>query len=188
MKRELLYLGILAALAGLSAWFLATVKTSIRDSTFVDENVPRLYADNFQLVHTNQQGTRNYTLTAPRLVQLPGQEGTQVQQPAMDIFEQGDLPVWLLRAETGWVSADNEIIQLETVTFTRPATSGKYPMILTTSKLTLYPKRDFAETAEPVRMDSPNSQITATGLKAYLDEDRLELLSEVRGHHVPAKP
>lgn len=188
MKRELLYLGILAALAGLSAWFLATVKTSIRDSTFVDENVPRLYADNFQLVHTNRQGTRNYTLTAPRLVQLPGQEGTQVQQPAMDIFEHGDLPVWLLRAETGWVSADNEVIQLETVTFTRPATSGKYPMILTTSKLTLYPKRDFAETAEPVRMDSPNSQVTAKGLKAYLDEDRLELLSEVRGRHVPAKP
>lgn len=188
MKRELLYLGLLAALAGLSAWFLATVQTSIRDSTFVDENVPRLYADNFQLVRMNPQGTRSYTLTAPRLVQLPGQEGTQVQQPAVDIFEHGTQPVWLLRAETGWVSADNEIIQLETVTFTRPATSGKYPMTLTTSKLTLYPRKDFAETAAPVRMDSPDSQVTATGLKAYLDENRLELLAEVRGRYVPAKP
>jgi lipopolysaccharide export system protein LptC len=54
---------------------------------------------------------------------------------------------------------------------------------LTTQALTLYPERDYAETAQSVRIQTAGSNTTATGMQVFLNDGRLELLSNVRGQH-----
>jgi lipopolysaccharide export system protein LptC len=188
MNQEIIYIGALAAVAGLTALLLSSIESSLNENSYESDDIPRLYIDQFTLNSIDEQGLLRHTFSAPALVQLPGQEGTRVQHPEMDIFENGQTRIWLLRAEQGWLSPDSDILRLQTVTATRPATSGKYPMVLTTSKLTLYPDEDYAETAEPVRMESPRMTITGTGLEAYLDEERLKLLADARGHYVSIAP
>lgn len=188
MNREIAFIGVLAGLAGLTAIFLSSLQSTLNENDSDNDDVPRLYMDNFKINRIDNQGLLKYTFTAPHLVQLPNQQGTRVERPEMTIFENGRTLIWSLRAEKGWLSPDNDIIRLETVNATRPPASGKYPMVLTTSALTLYPEKDFAETTEPVRMESPQVTITGTGLEAYLDQERLNLLSEVRGHYDSPAP
>jgi lipopolysaccharide export system protein LptC len=49
--------------------------------------------------------------------------------------------------------------------------------------LTLFPDRDYAETAQSVRIEDADNVTTAVGMHVYLNDGRLELLSTVRGQH-----
>ena len=49
--------------------------------------------------------------------------------------------------------------------------------------MTVLPEKDYAETRQPVRIVAANGVTTATGMKAYLNEGRMLLLSNVRGQH-----
>lgn len=189
MRRGILYLGGLAVLALLSSWFLSTVESSLRESTPVDSELPVLYMDNFLATRMNVDGIREYTLASPHLVQLPGQGGTHLERPDIDVFADGQIRSWLIRAEQGWIAPQHEIIRLEeAVSITRPPASGKPPVVITTRNLVLHPDAGYAETVEPVRMETPDGVVDAIGLKAYLHEERLELLSEVRGNYAPPQP
>lgn len=188
MRQGLVYLGILALLAAVSTWFLSTVESSLRDETIANAEAPILYMDHFLATRMNAQGFREYTLAAPHMVQLSGQQGSRLEQPEMNVFQDQTLS-WVIRAKQAWVAPDTELIRLEqAVSITRPASSGKQPVTVTTRNLLLYPEQGFAETAEPARMETPNGWMTALGLKAYLDTEQLELLSTVRGIYEPSTP
>jgi lipopolysaccharide export system protein LptC len=174
---------ILAALAILSGWLLITVKSTLYEA---DKNtsIPPLYMDNFQATRMNIQGIREYTLTANHLVQLPGEQGTRVEQPKIAMFQNGQIREWLLSAEHAWIAPDNQLIRLEQgVSLSRPLTSGKRPVVITSRVLLIYPDQDLAETTEAVHAETPGGVVDAVGLKARLNEEQLELLSDVRGSY-----
>ena len=50
------------------------------------------------------------------------------------------------------------------------------------------PDSRYAETAAPARAVTPGGELRAVGVRAYLDQERLELLSEVRGVCESPKP
>ncbi|MCY1250003.1 Lipopolysaccharide export system protein LptC [compost metagenome] len=56
-------------------------------------------------------------------------------------------------------------------------------LLLTTTRMTVFPDEDLAQTEQPVRIQEPNGVTTATGMKAYLKDSRMLLLSNVRGQH-----
>ncbi len=55
--------------------------------------------------------------------------------------------------------------------------------IITSSRMTVFPQKQYAETAQPVRIDGLGGVTTGTGMKAYLKESRMNLLSNVRGQY-----
>ena len=55
--------------------------------------------------------------------------------------------------------------------------------ILTTSRLSVFPEREYAETEQAVRIETVNGVTTANGMQAFLNDGRLLLLSNVRGQH-----
>ncbi len=188
-SRELLYLGLLLGLAALSSWFLSTVESSLREPVQENDNLPPLYMDNFLATHMDKQGLRKYTLAAPQLIQLPDPLGTWMEHPSIEIYENGRVRQWLIQAEEGWIAPDNDTIKLkETVTMTRPASSGKRPVVITTRNVFIYPNDNIAETAEAAHMETPGGVVDAIGVKALLNQEQLQLLSEVRGTYEAAKP
>lgn len=188
MGQGIVYLGILAVLAALSTWLLSTVESSLREETVPHTKAPTLYMDHFLATRMNAQGTREYTLASPHVVQLPDQQGTRLEQPVMTVF-QDQVSTWMIQAEHAWIAPDNALIRLEqAVSIVRPASSGKPPMTITTRNLLLRPEQGFAETSEPARMETPGGLVTAKGLKAFLHTQQLELLSKVRGIYEPSAP
>jgi lipopolysaccharide export system protein LptC len=141
-------------------------------------------------VRLNIAGLRESVIEAPQLAQLPNHLGTRIEQPVLDWYQpDGQTREWRLQAEQGWVAADQQSVRLEgEVKMVRTADSGKPPMTITTRDVLVRPDERYAETAAPTRAVTPHGEFRAVGVRAWLDQERLELLSEVRGVYESPKP
>ncbi len=71
---------------------------------------------------------------------------------------------------------------IDRVRVERSDASGQ-PLILTTTRLTVRPDENYAQTSQPVRIEAKSGVTTGTGMKAYMDKNQTHLLSNVRGYH-----
>jgi lipopolysaccharide export system protein LptC len=183
------YLAGLLLLAGSSYGLLRWVEFSMREPVPVESQAPVLTIERFRAVRTSVAGLREYVVEAPLLRQLPGQLGTRIERPVLDWYQpDGETREWRLRADQGWVAADQRSMRLEgAVVMTRAAASGKPPVEVTTRDVLIRPADRYAETAAPARAVTPGGELRAVGVRAYLDREQLELLSEVRGYYEPSK-
>ena len=92
---------------------------------------------------------------------------------------------WDLRADTGYILPDRNIIQLagDVVASTRGDTQA--PVRINTDYLELDTETYIANTDREVTIDYSNNKVFATGLRAYLKEERLQLVSNVNGKFIP---
>ena len=187
--RGILSLTGLAVLAGLSYGLLRWVESSLREPAPAESGEPVLIIEQVRAVRLNTAGVREYVVEAPRLWQLPGQGGIRIEQPVVDWYQpDGQTREWRLRADQGWIAADYQLLRLEgTVVMDRAADSGKPPATITTRDVAVHRADRYAETAAPVRAVIPEGELHAVGARAWLDQERLELLSEVRGSYEPPK-
>lgn len=188
--RGMLSLTGLALLASLSYGLLRWVESELREPTPAESQKPVLIIERFRAVRLNIAGQRESVIAAPRLAQLPNHLGTRIEQPALDWYQpDGQTREWRLQAEHGWVSADQQSVRLEgEVTMVRTADSGKPPMTITTRDVLVRPGERYAETAAPTRAVTPDGEFRAVGVRAWLDQEQLELLSEVRGVYESPEP
>jgi LPS export ABC transporter protein LptC len=62
------------------------------------------------------------------------------------------------------------------------------PVTLNTESVDLNLPTRHAQTDQPVTLTGPDYKIAAIGAQAWLDEQRIELQSEVTGHYESTKP
>ncbi|MFN3579446.1 MAG: LPS export ABC transporter periplasmic protein LptC [Pseudomonas sp.] len=148
-----------------------------------DPEQPDFYMEGTQIRLLNAQGTPVYELTSARATHQRSDDSTLLDKPSLTFYRENDNEPWLLEAENGVVSEGGDRVELtENVLLlrqdpTQPTTR------MTTQALTLFPDRDYAETAQSVRIEAANSVTTAVGMQVFLNDGRLELLSTVRGQH-----
>lgn len=183
--RAVLVLAVLGLLAALSGWFLNDLERDLREVRSRDDRKPFTVAENFVATVMNARGERIYVLTGPHLEQYPAPRGTFVTRPVAHTYE-ALAPIWEITADSGWIAPGTETIELRgDVHAERPASTGYMPAVITGSNLRLIPDRNYAESAEPVRLTTPDAVVDAVGFRSWLDEDRIELLADVRGHYAP---
>ncbi|MGF6670288.1 LPS export ABC transporter protein LptC [Pseudomonas monsensis] len=56
-------------------------------------------------------------------------------------------------------------------------------LLVTSTRMTVFPQDQYAQTEQPVRIDGAGGVSTGVGMKAYLKESRIHLLSNVRGQY-----
>jgi len=188
--RGIFYLAMLALLAGLSYSLLRWVESGLREPELAKSQDPVMIIERFQAVRLNSAGLREYVIKAPQLAQLPNQLGVRIAWPVLDWYQpDGQTREWRLQAEQGWVAEDHQTVRLEgAVTMTRLAASGKPPMTVTTRDMLIRPGERSVESAAPTRAITPGGELRSVGVRAWLDQERLELLSKVRGTYEPPKP
>jgi len=185
--RGVLTLTGMALLAGLSYGLLRWVESSLREPAPAESQDPVLTVERFRAVRLNSAGVREAVIEAPRLWQWPGARGAQIEQPVLDWYQpDGQIQQWRVQAEQGWVAADQETMRLDgAVVMTRTAASGQTPVTLTTRDVQIRPADRYLETAAPIKAVMPGGELRAVGARVWLDQERLELLSEVRGFYEP---
>ncbi len=188
--RGLLSLSGLALLAALSYGLLRWVASEWRGPAPAESQAPLLIVERFHAARLNANGQRRFIIEAPRLAQYPGSLGTRIEQPTLDWYQaDGQTREWRLQAEQAWMAADQQTLRLEGVTtMSRTADSGKPPMTMTTRDVLVRPNEQYAETAAPTRAVTPDGEFQAVGVRAWLDQERLELLSQVRGVYASPNP
>ncbi len=142
---------------------------------------PDLYIEQPAWQLFDHGGRLHRELRATRLEQWPGEAQARLVQPRLRLTDRQQ-QVWRARAESGRIADDQHSMVLDRhVRLQRePGDSGP---VVTTDKLRIADKGDVIDTDRPVVLTSGNWHFSATGLRAELGRQQLELLGNVRGIH-----
>lgn len=186
MPRKLFNIALFAfvalLVAALGYWNLNPDSFDQQSGKTETDNAIDFYATNTYTVQYQADGKLHYELTADKVEHVKASDITLMTSPNMSLFRGTELP-WKIRSEHGEVSPGGvEVELIDKVRVERTDAKGR-PTILTTSRLTVIPEKEYAQTQQAVRIDAANGVTTAQGMKAYMNDGRMLLLSNVRGQH-----
>lgn len=151
-------------------------------ATAAEQSPIDFYATNTRTVQYQPDGKRNYELTADKVEHIKASDVSLLTRPDLRSYRGSALP-WHVTSERGEVGPQGKEVELiDNVRVERTDAKGR-PTIITSSRMTVLPDEEYAETGQPVRIVAANGVTNATGMKAYLNEGRMLLLSNVRGQH-----
>nr|WP_246480552.1 LPS export ABC transporter periplasmic protein LptC [Motiliproteus sediminis] len=125
-------------------------------------------------------GALSRTLTANHIEHRTAGDHYFFIKPTMQIFRPGKTPLQI-RAQEAESNADQTQVELRRSV--RVEELATVPLQLHTERLMVIPGNNFAWTPEPVAYYRGDSTTLAVGMNAYLDQNRIELLNDVRGHY-----
>lgn len=178
----------LALLAALSNWLMQTAEQSAPARASGERHDPDFYLKDFTLITMDKTGALLNRLESPYMVHYADDGVSEVTTPRMRVFRK-NAPPWQIDAGTGVILAEGKTVLLRDGVIIRQnhPQNGQHST-LRTADLTVTPDREFAETASPVSFtDSAGTAVDAVGMRANFTDERLELLSQVRGKYVSAK-
>jgi lipopolysaccharide export system protein LptC len=140
------------------------------------------YATNAHTVQFNLQGTRQYEMTGNKVEHMKVSQITYVTTPDVYMYRGTEFP-WHIQSVRAEVNPDGTQVELiENVRVAR-TDEKKRTTIITGPRMTVFPQKQYAQTEQNVRIEAAGSVTTATGMKAYLNDSRMNLLSNVRGQY-----
>lgn len=153
---------------------------------------PQAYMTNITLREYDTSGNlRNIltTETAEHFQVNPAQPGptdyTMLSQPRMVFSETAATAPWHLAANEGRIDQNGETVTLFNDVRVHQQSPDEGLLELLTSELRIKASEQYAETDKAVKMRAQQGHLDTLGMKAYLGEDRIELLSKVRGTYEP---
>ena len=171
----------LLVIAGASGWMLYTLDFDPAVPVQEASRAPDAYMENFVTVEMDDAGKPKRRLAADSMA-FHADRTIELSNPRY-VLHRADGQPWHVRSERGRVSADGGSVQLlGKVGIWRNDGSGIRDVDIRTEHVTVLPESEYGETWEPVTIRTPATTSTGVGMRAYLDEGRIELLSEARTH------
>ncbi|OYQ19974.1 LPS export ABC transporter periplasmic protein LptC [Pseudomonas mandelii] len=181
--RNFLLFGCIAALfAAVGYWNISPERFLDKPVVTVDESAIDYYALNAHSVQYLPDGKLQYEMTSDKVEHLKASEVTLLTNPDLNMFRGTQFP-WHVQSEHGEVNPDGTQVELiDSVRITRFDEKNRKTLI-TTTRMTVFPQQQYAQTEQDVRIDGAGGVSTGKGMKAYLKESRIHLLSNVRGQY-----
>ncbi len=152
------------------------------------DRYPDAYLFDMESREFNQEGRTHYTVRAFSALYYSGEprpDGHAVfSRPRLTFYGEGR-PPWQLRADTGRGDPGGERLSLSSNVRLWQAEGDTDIAELLTEELHINLRARYAETGKTVTMRSEQSLTTAVGLRAFLDTEVVELLSEVESIYEP---
>jgi lipopolysaccharide export system protein LptC len=181
--RKFLVFGCIAAIfAAVGYWNISPERFLDKPVEKIDETAIDYYATNAHSVQYLPDGRLQYEMTSDKVEHLKATEVTLLTNPDLNMFRGTEFP-WHVQSEHGEVNPDGTQVELiDSVRITRFDEKNRKTLI-TTTRMTVFPQQQYAQTEQPVRIDGAGGVSTGKGMKAYLKESRIHLLSNVRGQY-----
>lgn len=123
-------------------------------------------------------------LISPRVIHYPIHDTTIFSKPHIIIYTKNEEEPWHTTANQGKSTEGKKIIELtDNVEIKQPAGPHNKEAIMTTKHLLFYPEEKFAHTEQAVKFTEPGIIVNAIGMNAYIQEKRVQLLTQTRGQH-----
>jgi lipopolysaccharide export system protein LptC len=135
----------------------------------------------FEGTVTGKNGAPSHYIKAESLVHYGDSNVTELEQPSLTVYHKPG-EQWHVQSSHGRMQGEgeNDEVLLDGKVILNQR-SKRQPLKLTTEKLLLYPGRRYAETDSAVDISTPSGRIKGVGMKVFGDEERLQLLSDIRG-------
>lgn len=181
--RNFLLFGVIAALfLAVGYWNISPERFLDKPVAQVDQSVIDYYATNAYSVQFLPDGKVQHEMTADKVEHLKASEVTLLTNPDMNLYRGTEFP-WHVTSLRGEVNPDGTQVELiDSVRVARTDEQNR-DTIITSSRMTVFPQQQYAQTEQDVRIDGAGGVSTGKGMKAYLKESRIHLLSNVRGQY-----
>lgn len=144
------------------------------------------FVDQLQQTQFDKTGARNSVFIAPNIKHFAQDAHSLVLKP--HIIMHNKKGVWDVTADTAKTAPDNSKIYLQGhVVITQPASKTAPKTVIHTDHATVYPKRSYATTDAYVTINRATTMIAGKGATADMKQGIIKLLSQTRGHYVPAQ-
>jgi lipopolysaccharide export system protein LptC len=176
---------VLSLLAIGSAWLLNRLSDPGSTEISVLRHDPDNYMHDLTTLTMNQDGSLKNKLYADYMAHYPDDNTIELINPRLEIFRP-EKPPTTITAEKGWVTEDNEVILLSGKTrLIQIDAEGIRELEIITSDVRVLMDQEYAETDKPATIIGKKITIKSTGMKAYIGENRLELLNNVHTKILP---
>lgn len=163
-------------------WGLITPEEPLPSTDHLPTEQVDFFIDTAEVTHWKDDGDIGQELTTPLMRHYPDQSTIQLETPLARVpGNRGGH--YLLSADRGTMPDSQAQILLagNVQLHDNPATG--LSSLMKTDQLTLYPPRDYAHTDHPVQMQRGTDTTSATGMDLFFDQQRIELLSSVKGEY-----
>jgi lipopolysaccharide export system protein LptC len=186
-RKNLLLVALALLLVALGNWLAEQGAKQVDKRLAPEPTVQQdYYLNDVTITAFDEQGQPQHRLHAKQLSHITAAEQTEIQQPNLEVLVQNKV-AWRVVAEHGEINAQQDLVLLQGKVSLTQSDKGA-PLRLTTSALRIQPKRGYADTNQPVSLIQASSRIDAVGMKIEQQEQRLLLLSQVRGHYEVLTP
>jgi lipopolysaccharide export system protein LptC len=177
-----------AAVVALGWWLQEQITRPPQSAASREERAPDYYLDDFTLIDINRQGQPRSRLSAKRMTHYAYDDHAELTQPRLQFYPHSGAP-WHVRAQRGRVSDNNKLVDLlGAVHVERPASADNRPVTVDTRDLAVYPAESYATSKAQTVIRSQGSMLEGVGMRAWFTQQRLQLLSQVRGSYQHATP
>ncbi|WPO99217.1 LPS export ABC transporter periplasmic protein LptC [Pseudomonas sp. HR96] len=179
--RNLVLLAVLAALfAAVGYWNISPERFQARPVAVIDPKAVDYYAINAHAKQFLPDGGIQYDMTADKVEHLQASQVSLLTNPDMNLYR-GTVYPWHVTSERGEVNPDGTQVELiDSVRIARTDQKSR-ATVITSSRMTVFPQKQYAQTEQDVRIDGAGGVSTGKGMKAYLNDSKINLLSNVRG-------
>lgn len=178
-RRALLLLGF-ALLVVATGWLSRQSGSPSDEEREAAAHLPDYYMHGMQARISDENGATSHRLVADSLYHYPEGDRSELSRPDITVYTQKS-STWHATAENGVLSGVNDELRLNGDI--RMTQQGESVMSLRTERLNIDTVRRYAETDAAVTLEGEATQIEGIGMQAYGDEERLILLSQVRGRY-----
>lgn len=144
------------------------------------------YMSGMVLDRFTPDGKRSYRITSDQVTHYPTGDNSILDNPAM-IWLEAERSPWLLTARGGALSPDpvtseDRLVLQDQVVAESTTGTGK-ALTITTESLNVMPASKEISTEALVVLDSNGTHLSSKGMQADLEQDHINLLNGVSGHH-----
>jgi len=180
MTRPVLLILGLAFLAALTSALLFHLHSDVPGALAGAAVEPDYYLEDFSTLNLNADGEPENRLQAVYLAHYEDDDTSEMLKPRVQIFRPGRRPVFI-EADKGWVTSNNDVILLEGgVQLWENDGQGRRALQVDTSDVRVLLADRYAETDQHTTISARRFTIAGRGLRAHLDNNRLEILNHER--------
>ncbi|KTC80024.1 LPS export ABC transporter periplasmic protein LptC [Legionella cherrii] len=185
--KQLMWLFFTLILLACSGWYYGSRSTTMirldRDTlaNSVDTTISNVTVRQF-----NQQGMLANILTAPLMQHIQNGNIYLFQKPHIIVSQEEQAPWDISSKKAKSFEGGKRITFTGNVIVRQQKGNNSQESTLKTEEVTYFPKEKKASSDVLVTYEQPGNIIQSTGMNAYLDEKRVELLHQARGSYVPA--
>ena len=184
MSARSLTLLIILTAAALGSWYIARVNSGAEvDELPYDAEHRGYYLKSARILGTDTDGSLLYEIEAEEAVQ-EAQDRIEFSNVRIRYSPASDIP-WTVRADSATLREGDPRIALRGHVRAVGRSANDQDTEIRTQYLELHPERYVAETDERVQVRIGARSLTATGMLASLNENKVELKSNVRGKIAP---
>ena len=159
-------------------WFVYPLALRSPDDTFPPGTPPQLRIEGVDALTTDPSGRLYRQLRADEMQRMtPGAKSVLVR-PRLTVFPAAG-PMWHFEAEAGEVSPDGKNIYLPGPVLGRR--DAFEPLEIDGRDLRIMATNDYAESDRPATIRGTTFEARGTGMKIWLEEGRIDLLSDASG-------